>query len=56
MVEMGTDRMQHGFRRFFDPWHRLHEAGNRFAQVALDYYRASRRSSRRSVTTGIACS
>jgi predicted AlkP superfamily phosphohydrolase/phosphomutase len=40
MVEMGTDRMQHGFRRFFDPWHRLHEAGNRFEQVALDYYRA----------------
>jgi predicted AlkP superfamily phosphohydrolase/phosphomutase len=40
MVEMGTDRMQHGFRRFFDPLHRLHEAGNRFEQVALDYYRA----------------
>ena len=40
MVEMGTDRMQHGFRRFFDPLHRLHEAGNGFEQVALDYYRA----------------
>jgi predicted AlkP superfamily phosphohydrolase/phosphomutase len=40
MVEMGTDRVQHGFRRYFDPLHRLHEAGNRFEQVALDYYRA----------------
>jgi predicted AlkP superfamily phosphohydrolase/phosphomutase len=40
MVEMGTDRMQHGFRRFFDPLHRLYETGNRFEQVALAYYRA----------------
>jgi predicted AlkP superfamily phosphohydrolase/phosphomutase len=40
MVEMGTDRIQHGFRRFFDPLHRLYKAGNRFEQVALDYYRA----------------
>ena len=40
MVEMGTDRVQHGFRRFFDPLHRLYEAGNQFEQVALDYYRA----------------
>jgi predicted AlkP superfamily phosphohydrolase/phosphomutase len=40
MVEMGTDRVQHGFRRYFDPLHRLYEAGNRFERVALDYYRA----------------
>jgi predicted AlkP superfamily phosphohydrolase/phosphomutase len=40
MVEMGTDRIQHGFRRFFDPLHRLYEVDNRFEHVALDYYRA----------------
>jgi predicted AlkP superfamily phosphohydrolase/phosphomutase len=40
MVEMGTDRVQHGFRRYFDPLHRLYDAGSRFEQVALDYYRA----------------
>ena len=40
MVEMGTDRIHHGFWRFFDPEHRLHEPGNRFERAALDYYRA----------------
>jgi predicted AlkP superfamily phosphohydrolase/phosphomutase len=40
MVEIGTDRMHHGFWRFFDPEHRLHEPGNRFEHAILDYYRA----------------
>jgi predicted AlkP superfamily phosphohydrolase/phosphomutase len=40
MVEMGTDRLHHGFWRFTDPEHRLHEPGNRFEGAMLDYYRA----------------
>jgi predicted AlkP superfamily phosphohydrolase/phosphomutase len=40
MVEMGTDRMHHGFWRFSDPHHRLHEPGNRFEGAMLSYYRA----------------
>ncbi|MGI8606598.1 MAG: alkaline phosphatase family protein [Gaiellaceae bacterium] len=40
MVEMGTDRIHHGFWRFTDSEHRLHEAGNRYEQAMLDYYRA----------------
>ncbi|MFC1654690.1 alkaline phosphatase family protein, partial [Myxococcota bacterium] len=30
MVEMGTDRMHHGFWRFCDSAHRLHRPGNQF--------------------------
>lgn len=40
MVEMGTDRIHHGFWRFFDETHRLYEAGNRYEQATLDYYKA----------------
>jgi predicted AlkP superfamily phosphohydrolase/phosphomutase len=40
MVEMGTDRIHHGFWRFSDPEHRLHERGNRFEGAMLAYYRA----------------
>jgi predicted AlkP superfamily phosphohydrolase/phosphomutase len=40
MVEMGTDRIHHGFWRFFDSGHRLHEAGNPFESAILDYYKA----------------
>jgi predicted AlkP superfamily phosphohydrolase/phosphomutase len=40
MVEMGTDRLHHGFWRFFDPEHRLYEPGNAYEAAALDYYRA----------------
>ena len=29
-VEMGVDRIHHGFWRFIDPAHRLYEPGNRF--------------------------
>jgi predicted AlkP superfamily phosphohydrolase/phosphomutase len=39
MVEMGIDRLQHGFWRFCDPGHRLHAAGNRYETVLADYYR-----------------
>ncbi|MEO8289664.1 MAG: alkaline phosphatase family protein [Gaiellaceae bacterium] len=40
MVEMGTDRIHHGFWRFFDETHRLYEPGNPFEQATLDYYKA----------------
>jgi predicted AlkP superfamily phosphohydrolase/phosphomutase len=40
MVEMGTDRIHHGFWRFSDPEHRLYEPGNEYEQAMLDYYRA----------------
>jgi predicted AlkP superfamily phosphohydrolase/phosphomutase len=40
MVEMGTDRIHHGFWRFFDTEHRLYEAGNPYEHAMLDYYRA----------------
>jgi predicted AlkP superfamily phosphohydrolase/phosphomutase len=40
LVEMGTDRIHHGFWRFGDPEHRLYEQGNRYEHAMLDYYRA----------------
>jgi predicted AlkP superfamily phosphohydrolase/phosphomutase len=39
MVEMGPDRIHHGFWRFADPEHRLYEPGNRYEDAILDYYR-----------------
>ena len=39
MVEMGTDRIHHGFWRFTDPEHRLYEPGNLYESAMLDYYR-----------------
>jgi predicted AlkP superfamily phosphohydrolase/phosphomutase len=39
MVEMGPDRMHHGFWRYADRTHRLFEAGNPFEHVLRDYYR-----------------
>jgi len=39
MVEMGTDRIHHGFWRFTDPEHRLYEPGNPYADAMLAYYR-----------------
>ena len=38
-VEMGTDRLQHGFWKFADPAHSQYEAGGRFENVLRDYYR-----------------
>jgi len=40
MVEMGTDRIHHGFWRFTDSEHRLYQPGNQYEQAMLDYYRA----------------
>jgi predicted AlkP superfamily phosphohydrolase/phosphomutase len=40
MVEMGPDRLQHGFWRFCDPRHRLYEPGNPYESVMHDYYLA----------------
>lgn len=39
MVEMGLDRLHHGFWKYFDPAHPKHEPDNRFAQVIPEYYR-----------------
>jgi predicted AlkP superfamily phosphohydrolase/phosphomutase len=40
MVEMGTDRIHHGFWRFLDPEHRLYEPGNPYQAAVLGYYKA----------------
>jgi predicted AlkP superfamily phosphohydrolase/phosphomutase len=39
VVEMGTDRIQHGFWSFCDPAHRKYRAGNPFESALVDYYR-----------------
>jgi predicted AlkP superfamily phosphohydrolase/phosphomutase len=39
MVEIGTDRIHHGFWRYTDPSHRLYAPGNRFSEAILGYYR-----------------
>lgn len=39
MVEMGTDRMHHGFWRYGAPDHRLYEPGHRFERAIAEYYR-----------------
>jgi predicted AlkP superfamily phosphohydrolase/phosphomutase len=39
MVEMGTDRVHHGFWKYMDPAHRKYEPGNPWEQVIADYYR-----------------
>jgi predicted AlkP superfamily phosphohydrolase/phosphomutase len=38
MVEMGPDRLHHGFWRFFDREHRLYEPGNPYEDVIHQYY------------------
>jgi predicted AlkP superfamily phosphohydrolase/phosphomutase len=38
-VEMGPDRMQHGFWKHMDPLHRKHVAGNPYEDAIRDYYR-----------------
>ena len=37
-VEIGLDRLQHGFWKFHDPDHVLHEPGNPYEDVIRDYY------------------
>ncbi|HSV74521.1 MAG TPA: alkaline phosphatase family protein [Chthonomonadales bacterium] len=39
MVEMGPDRLHHGFWRYFDAGHPLHEPGNPYQHALRDYYR-----------------
>jgi len=39
MVEMGIDRIHHGFWRYFDTSHRLYEPGNPYENVIKDYYK-----------------
>jgi predicted AlkP superfamily phosphohydrolase/phosphomutase len=39
MVEMGTDRIHHGFWKFMDPEHRKYVPGNPYENAILDYYR-----------------
>jgi predicted AlkP superfamily phosphohydrolase/phosphomutase len=38
-VEIGVDRVHHGFWRYHDPAHRWHEAGSPFRDTIHDYYR-----------------
>jgi predicted AlkP superfamily phosphohydrolase/phosphomutase len=38
LVEMGTDRIHHGFWKYMDPEHRKHEPGNPYESAILDYY------------------
>ena len=38
MVEMGTDRIHHGFWKYMDPEHRKHEPGNPYENAIRDYY------------------
>ncbi|MFQ5646027.1 MAG: alkaline phosphatase family protein [bacterium] len=37
-VEMGVDRIHHGFWRFSDPGHRLYQPGHKYEPAILDYY------------------
>lgn len=37
-VEMGVDRIHHGFWSYMDPKHRNYEAGNKFEHLIKDYY------------------
>jgi predicted AlkP superfamily phosphohydrolase/phosphomutase len=39
LVEMGLDRLHHGFWSFMDPEHHKYEAGNPFETAIRDYYR-----------------
>jgi predicted AlkP superfamily phosphohydrolase/phosphomutase len=38
MVEMGVDRIHHGFWKFMDPEHPLHEPNSTFKDAIRDYY------------------
>jgi predicted AlkP superfamily phosphohydrolase/phosphomutase len=37
-VEMGTDRIHHGFWKYHDPQHAKHEPGNKYLNSIRDYY------------------
>lgn len=40
LVEMGIDRVQHGFWRYIDPEHRDYQAGHPLEERVLDYFRS----------------
>jgi predicted AlkP superfamily phosphohydrolase/phosphomutase len=40
VVDMGPDRLHHGFWRHYDPEHPRHEPGSRWTTLFRDYYRA----------------
>lgn len=40
LVEMGIDRIHHGFWRYTDKTHRLYEPGNEYENCIKDYYQA----------------
>lgn len=37
-VEIGLDRIHHGFWKYHDPLHRQYEPGNKFSSAIMDYY------------------
>jgi predicted AlkP superfamily phosphohydrolase/phosphomutase len=37
-VEIGMDRIQHGFWKFYDKSHHMYEPNNKYESVILDYY------------------
>lgn len=39
MVEIGLDRVQHAFWKYFDPQHEKYQPGNRYENVVKEYYR-----------------
>jgi len=39
MVEMGVDRIQHGFWKYFDKNHMKYESNSHFKRTILDYYK-----------------
>lgn len=39
-VNIGVDRVHHGFWRYHDPQHRLYQQGNPFQNAIRDYYKA----------------
>ena len=39
MVEMGPDRLHHGFWKYADPEHRKYEPGSPYENAILDYYK-----------------
>lgn len=39
MVEMGTDRIHHGFWSYMDPAHHRYVSGNEFENAIFDYYK-----------------
>ncbi len=39
MVEIGPDRIHHGFWKYSDPAHRKHEPGSPHQNAILDYYK-----------------